>query len=568
LKRFWKSNLLPWGILFLGLLFSLLMAWKSSLWIKETEEIRFQAASNHIINLIHKELDAHIRLIRSVAAFMNASESVSHEEWHQYALDNQINEQFLGFRALGYAPLVQPSECLKHEHYMHDKGFTHYAISQINPSSLTAVLFPVSYLEPLSDLNEKAFGLDLASESRRQEALYQSLTRANATVSSKINLVQKYITDHQAGFLIFFPLYQTREIPRSSDERLKEAKGVVYIAIDAKKMFEQLLASNYILADFEIYDGTAPKAENLLYSSNSEMKEPRLSHYVFLEIYGKTWIIHFKAKSILDMNRSHYYPWVQMFFSLLFFSALSGLIYVLQRTRKKAYEIAAEKTKQLATSEAEIRTIFETMQEGVIVMDQQGVVLECNLAAQQMLNIHKNLIISNANMTLPWNAVHEDGTFFPMDECPSFITLLTGKAQRNVVMGVKRTDGTLLWMSINAQPLFSDDRSQLTSVLVTFSDITEYRRSKYELEKYLQIIDTHVITSSTDVHGIILEVSEAFCKISGYSKEELIGKSHAIVRHPTIPKSFYKKMWQSLKKGNPWNGEILNKRKDGSDYWM
>lgn len=567
MRRFWESTLLPWFFLLLGLLFSLFIAWKSALWIKETEQIRFQAASNHIASLIHKELNAHIQLIRSAAAFMNASDDVSREEWKQYALANHINEQFLGFRAFGYAPLIQPYDRLKHEQNVRKEGFTHYTIFQINASSNSA-MFPITYIEPLSELNEKAFGFDLASESIRKDALYQSLKRADATLSSKIDLVQKYITDHQSGFLIFFPLYQSREAPSSQEERLKDAKGVVYVAIDSKKMFEQLLQSNYILVDFEIYDGMAPLEQNLLYNSNPDLIDPRLSHYASLEIYGKIWTIHFKAKDVLEMNNSRYFPWIQMLFSLLLFSLLSGLIYVLQRTRKKAYAIADEKTKLLAKSEAEIRSIFQTMQEGVMVLDDQGIVVECNLAAQEMLQVVKSDIVGNVSSDTNWSAVHEDGSVFYIEDRPSFKALNTGLPQNNVIMGIRREDGTLLWVQTNAQPIFSDDFDKITSVLVTFSDITAYRKSKHELEKYLQIIDTHVITSSTDLKGIITDVSEAFCKISGYTKEELIGKSHNIVRHPDMPVALYQEMWSTLKKGISWYGDIKNRRKDGSTYWM
>lgn len=567
MKRFWESALLPWIFLLLGLLLSFLIAWKSDLWIKETEQIRFQAASNHITSLIHKELDAHIQLIRSVAAFVNASTDVSRSEWKQYALENQINEQFLGFRALGYAPLVQPLDRLQHEKYVREEGFPLYTVYQINASS-NSPLFPITYLEPMSELNEKAFGLDLASEGIRKDALYQSLMRADATLSSKIDLVQKYMTDHQSGFLLFFPLYQSREVPSSPQERLKEAKGIVYLAIDSKKMFEQLLQSNYILVDFEIYDGMATLEQNLLYNSNPDLIEPRLSDYASLEIYGKTWTIHFKAKNVLEMNNSHYFPWIQMLFSLLFFGLLSGLIYVLQQTRKKAYAIAEEKTKLLAKSESEIRSIFQTMQEGVMVLDDHRIVVECNLAAQEMLQVVKSDIVGNASNDTQWNVVHEDGSIFDIEDRPSFKALNTGLAQNNVIMGIRREDGTLLWVQTNAQPIFSDNLDKITSVLVTFSDITAYRKSKHELEKYLQIIDTHVITSSTDLKGIITEVSAAFCKISGYTKEELIGKSHNIMRHSDMPLSLYKELWSTLKKGISWYGEMKNRRKDGSAYWM
>jgi diguanylate cyclase (GGDEF)-like protein/PAS domain S-box-containing protein len=208
------------------------------------------------------------------------------------------------------------------------------------------------------------------------------------------------------------------------------------------------------------------------------------------------------------------------------------------------------------------------MQEGVMVLDDHSIVVECNLAAQEMLQVVKSDIVGNASNDTKWNAVHEDGSIFALEDRPSFKALNTGLPQNNVIMGIRREDGTLLWVQTNAQPIFSDDFDKITSVLVTFSDITAYRKSKYELEKYLQIIDTHVITSSTDLKGIITEVSKAFCKISGYTKEELIGRSHNIVRHPDMPVTLYKELWGTLKKGISWYGEIKNRRKDGSTYWM
>ncbi|QOP42381.1 diguanylate cyclase [Sulfurimonas marina] len=89
-----------------------------------------------------------------------------------------------------------------------------------------------------------------------------------------------------------------------------------------------------------------------------------------------------------------------------------------------------------------------------------------------------------------------------------------------------------------------------------------------KINQYLNILDKYVITSSTDLHGEISDVSEAFCKISGYSKEELIGQSHNIVRHPDMPSSIYKEVWKSLERGRTWQGEIKNRKKDGSAYWV
>ncbi|MBP9490015.1 MAG: cache domain-containing protein [Aliarcobacter sp.] len=89
-----------------------------------------------------------------------------------------------------------------------------------------------------------------------------------------------------------------------------------------------------------------------------------------------------------------------------------------------------------------------------------------------------------------------------------------------------------------------------------------------KLNDYIKIINENIIISSTNKDGYITDVSEAFCKISGYTKEELLGKTHRIVRHPDIPDKFYKDIWQKILSGNIWEGELKNKNKQGRDYWV
>ena len=88
-----------------------------------------------------------------------------------------------------------------------------------------------------------------------------------------------------------------------------------------------------------------------------------------------------------------------------------------------------------------------------------------------------------------------------------------------------------------------------------------------KLQDYINIVNQNVIISSTNIQGVITEVSEAFCEISGYKKDELIGKSHNIVRHPNTPASFYKEMWNTLLSKKEWRGEIKNLAKNGDIYW-
>ncbi len=76
------------------------------------------------------------------------------------------------------------------------------------------------------------------------------------------------------------------------------------------------------------------------------------------------------------------------------------------------------------------------------------------------------------------------------------------------------------------------------------------------------------IISKTDLKGIITYVNTPFCKLAGYSKNELKGKPHNIIRHPDMPKAAFKDLWETIEKNEKWRGFVKNLRKDGRYYWV
>jgi len=82
-------------------------------------------------------------------------------------------------------------------------------------------------------------------------------------------------------------------------------------------------------------------------------------------------------------------------------------------------------------------------------------------------------------------------------------------------------------------------------------------------------VPEHVeIISRTDLGGVITYANETFAKISGYEVNELIGKPHNIVRHPDMPKSVFADIWETLGRGESWQGYVKNRRKDNGYYWV
>jgi len=99
-------------------------------------------------------------------------------------------------------------------------------------------------------------------------------------------------------------------------------------------------------------------------------------------------------------------------------------------------------------------------------------------------------------------------------------------------------------------------------------DITIRSANEKRIKEYLSLVDLNIITSSTNLEGKITSVSEAFCYISGYTKDELLGHNHSMVKHSDMPKETYQDLWATITKDKTWRGEIKNRTKDGGFYWV
>lgn len=83
-----------------------------------------------------------------------------------------------------------------------------------------------------------------------------------------------------------------------------------------------------------------------------------------------------------------------------------------------------------------------------------------------------------------------------------------------------------------------------------------------------EVPDGRFIYSRTDLTGRIDQANDLFVELSGFTREEMIGQPHNLVRHPDMPAEAFEDLWRSLKAGDPWNGYVKNRRKDGGFYWV
>ncbi|MCK5520260.1 MAG: diguanylate cyclase [Candidatus Marinimicrobia bacterium] len=136
---------------------------------------------------------------------------------------------------------------------------------------------------------------------------------------------------------------------------------------------------------------------------------------------------------------------------------------------------------------------------------------------------------------------------------------LKEKMQNKNIFSAMLIAFTVLLVSIPLSWVVSIIPSQLQSKLA----------GAYEkIRKNAEIIDKFVMTSSTNKHGIITDISTCFTKITGYTSDEVIGKTHSILRHPDTRPEYYKQLWDTVLSGKIWERDIKNVNKAGKDFWI
>jgi|GEM_PF-727974 len=108
--------------------------------------------------------------------------------------------------------------------------------------------------------------------------------------------------------------------------------------------------------------------------------------------------------------------------------------------------------------------------------------------------------------------------------------------------------------------------SDLSEILKAVNVFREFSQS--QIQQLREALDAHAIVSVTDVKGNIIFANDLFCELSGYSKEELIGANHRIVKSDEHPPEYFRNMWQTISSGEIWHGEIKNVDKNGQFYWV
>ena len=182
--------------------------------------------------------------------------------------------------------------------------------------------------------------------------------------------------------------------------------------------------------------------------------------------------------------------------------------------------------KELKESETRLQSLFDTLDEGVILINPDGKIVKANLAAEHILGISRSGIEGRHYTSPDWAILRVDGSLMPPAEMAGPRAMTEKQPVKDMVMGVCRPDGIVSWISVSATPMLNS-QGELEGIVGTFANITK-RKHAEDAVKAMALRNLTLLQTATDgIHvldevGNVVEANPAFCQMLGYTRDEML----------------------------------------------
>lgn len=550
--------------LILSLLFSIITL---GVWykVKEVNSITYQEKFNfqakEAISNIESRMATYQQVLRGTRGLFESFNSVSRKQFRNYVASLKLEDNFPGIQGLGFSVIVPPEQKQQHIAEIRENQYPEYDIS---PAGKRKLYTSIIYLEPFDYRNARAFGYDMYSNNVRREAMERARDNDQPAMSGKVRLVQETGKKEQSGFLVYHPVYIKGSINNTLKNRRDNLIGWVYSPFRMGDLMEGVFGQDSSNVHVEIFDGVKQSQASALYvsgnylysASNRNEKVESLQGSYKLKVAGRIWTIKVTASRNFYQNIKVIDPLLVLIIGFTS-STLSGLILWLL-IHKRDKEVKQE---QLELNEERIRKLYETTPAILQSTDSDGQLISVSdLWLEKHGYAREEVIGKKFTMFMtPESAERATQAAIPLLFEKDFIENFTYR-------GVKK-NGDVFDVSLSSILERDVNRVPVRSMSVLL-DMTSEKAAIRSSDELLATIRNQFIMSITDANGIIVDVNEAFCQISMYKKEELIGQNHRMINSNHHEKIFFSNMWKSISAGNTWQGEICNRAKDGSLYWV
>ena len=562
------ERFLPWILLACSIALTFLV-WRDHQRDEQSNhQLQFKLVSSQAHALLAGGIDSYTRVLRSAAAIVRVSEGGRNEVWRDYIVEPKLEHAESLVQEFNFARMVNDKELQILTRQMRANGSAGFSVS---PPGLRDLYVVTVFSDSKHNAHREPLGRDLWQDSDQREAMQRALTTGEIAITAAPGH-----GGYAGGMLTNEPVAY---FPVSG--KAGEITGFVMSPFKLQAIVETSRQSAKLAVDLSVYSGDNADPDNLVYTS-AESAQPAGAKFVHIEkkiFGGRTWSMRYTStpefEAQVQSGNSSAIAGGGLLLSLILFS----LAWLHVNQREHALLRARELNGSLTQTQHDLQVLINNVPAILGYWDKH----QCNCFGNKAYADWFGLDL----MMLPGRHLREVlGADLYAKNLPCIDAVLRGEAQKferdipNPLSGQIRHSIATYVPDIVA--------GEVRGFYVLVSDVTELKSQQKLLERLLaekQALLEHLNASVnekkklcqaieqcaesiviTNADAVMEYVNQAFVNLSGYSKEELIGRNPRMLNSGKTPRETYVSLWDALARGQSWQGEFHNRRKDGSEY--
>lgn len=495
--------------------------------------------------------------LESLARFYEGSEEVTTEEFRHYT-EFLITVPIV--QAWGWCPAVPAAERASFEAEHRSPGATHFHLWQQStdghrePAPVRDLYYPVSQIAPFKG-HESILGFDFASEPLIREKLDEAVHTGLPTATKPNELL--HTTEVSDEMLVLRPVFRPENTP-------EKPEGFVFAVLGMAHLLRTAAPDDLVYKELSLL-GLEGLPEILATSRDREHKQDEglsLTRPAFA--FGKTFAI----SAYEGPDFTALYPlqaaWRTFLFGIIFSGAIVLVVGLVIRRREALEALVRERTTELRESEEQHR-IFAEMTSDFVYIYHTGPDGRPTFdwISESFVRVVGYSIEEYRSFPEPFQFIHPDDIPAAIENHQRVISGESTVLETRIIT----KSGDICWVRNYGKPIWDEDHRQVVKVYGAAQDITERKAAEAERERLIMAFEQAAeIVFITDATGIIQYVNQAFERVTGYSRQEAIGQNPRFLKSGKHDDAFYRHLWETIGRGEAWEGRMVNRRKDGSLY--
>jgi two-component system sensor histidine kinase/response regulator len=534
----------------------------------------FQRNVDRVADDVFQRFQQPVHGLKGTAGLFAVGAPIDRAAFRAFFSRRDLPSEFPGVRGFGFIKHVQRDGLDAFTAAARADGAPQFTLREA-PGTTTDDLYVTQYIEP-AERNVGLAGTSVGAEPARLEGLMRALQTGQPTLTGPLMLTRDKTS--QTGFAMLLPVLRNGTHPTNAEERVQALQGFVFAPLIASELLAQipevqagLVAITLTDADSALPDGqpifesdAAQEPGRAAAASAAAPPAGRFHAVRSLSISGRSLTLDARSAAGFDDALPVAPPWVVFAAGVLASGLLASLLSQLASGRRRAEGLARDMTAELDR----LAQVVKHTSNAVTITDRDLRITWVNEGFTRI-----------TGYTLAEAIGRPPGELLSSHKAsPEQTRILSDSAAAGTSCRVeilnRAKDGREYWIDTEVQPLH-DDSGALIGFMEIGSDVTERRVAQDQREAALREsqslqrgMDLHAIVSMTDRDGRITHVNDAFCRMSGYGRDELLGQTHRIVNSGVQPAAFWAEVWRVIASGTPWRGEICNRSKDGSEHWL